>query len=258
MTAALPLHERVTLPGPAGEIEARIETPQGVPLRAAFGVVCHPHPLFGGTLDNKVVYTIARSFHDLALPTIRFNFRGVGKSHGSFADGVGETEDMLAVIAAGREKWPGAALWLAGFSFGGAVALRAAASTAPERLVLVAPAIKRVPLTDVPAPACPWLIVHGDADDTVPHQEVLDWAAQQPRPPQIALLPGVSHFFHGKLQELRESDSFAGLRVDVFVVPILDRDAGGYLSRRVPEARIAVIHLSLAIRQQVRPTDAYP
>jgi alpha/beta superfamily hydrolase len=207
MTAALPLHERVSLPGPAGEIEARVEIPQGVTLRAAFGVVCHPHPLFGGTLDNKVVYTVARSFHDLGVPTIRFNFRGVGKSHGSYADGVGETEDALAVIAAGHEKWPGAALWLAGFSFGGAVALRAAASSAPERLVLVAPAVKRVPVEGVAAPACPWLIVQGDADDTVPHQEVLDWAAQQPLAPKIALLPGVGHFFHGQLPELREAIS---------------------------------------------------
>jgi len=205
MTAALPLHERVTLPGSAGDIEARIETPQGVSLRDAFGVVCHPHPLFGGTLDNKVVYTIARSFHDLGLPTIRFNFRGVGRSHGSFADGVGETDDALAVIAAGREKWPRAALWLAGFSFGGAVALRAVASSSPERLVLVAPAIKRVPIEGVPPPQCPWLIVHGDADDTVPHQEVLDWAARQPRAPQIALLPGVGHFFHGELHALRDA-----------------------------------------------------
>jgi alpha/beta superfamily hydrolase len=204
-TAALPVNERVTLAGPAGEIEARIETPQGVTLRDAFGVVCHPHPLFGGTLDNKVVYTIARSFHDLGLPTIRFNFRGVGKSQGSYADGLGETDDALAVIAAGRQKWPGAALWLAGFSFGGAVALRAAAQSAPARLVLVAPAVKRVPLNGVSPPACPWLIVHGDADDTVPHQEVLDWAAQQPLAPQIALLPGVGHFFHGELHQLRDA-----------------------------------------------------
>ncbi len=207
MSAALPLHERVMLPGPAGLIEARIEIPQGVTLREAFGVVCHPHPLFGGTLDNKVVYTVARSFHDLGVPTIRFNFRGVGKSEGSYADGIGETDDALAVIAAGREKWPGAALWLAGFSFGGAVALRAAASSAPARLVLIAPAVKRVPLAGVAPPACPWLIVHGDADDTVPHQEVLDWAAQQPLAPQIALLPGVSHFFHGQLPELRNAVS---------------------------------------------------
>jgi uncharacterized protein len=205
MSAVLPLHERVTLPGPAGEIEARVETPQGVTPRNAFAVVCHPHPLFGGTLDNKVVYTVARSFHDLGLPTIRFNFRGVGKSSGSFADGVGETEDTLAVIAAGREKWPGAALWLAGFSFGGAVALRAAAASAPERIVAVAPAIKRVPMTGIAPPACPWLIVHGDADDVVDHREVLEWAAQQPLAPQIALLPGVGHFFHGKLHELRDA-----------------------------------------------------
>ncbi len=214
MSAVLPLHERVTLPGPAGEIEARVETPQGViegALRNAFAVVCHPHPLFGGTLDNKVVYTVARSFHDLGLPTIRFNFRGVGKSSGSFADGMGETDDTLAVIAAGREKWPGAALWLAGFSFGGAVALRAAAASSPERIVAVAPAIKRVPMADVAPPACPWLIVHGDADDVVDHREVLEWAAQQPLAPQIALLPGVGHFFHGKLHELRDAiTAFAG------------------------------------------------
>ncbi len=202
---ALPLHERALLAGPAGDIEARIETPQGVTQPAAFGVVCHPHPLFGGTLDNKVVYTLARSFHDLGMPTIRFNFRGVGKSVGSFADGIGETDDALAVIAAGREKWPGAALWLAGFSFGGAVAIRAAASANPTRLVAVAPAIKRVSLEGVPVPACPWLIVQGDADELVNAQETLDWAKPLANPPQIALLPGVEHLFHGKLNDLRDA-----------------------------------------------------
>jgi uncharacterized protein len=205
----LPLHERVILAGPAGDIEARIETPHGLERVAAFAVVCHPHPLFGGTLDNKVVYTLARSFHDLGMPTIRFNFRGVGKSAGSFADGIGETDDTLAVIAAGREKWPDAALWLAGFSFGGAVAIRAAASAQPARLVAVAPAIKRVSLEGVPVPACPWLIVQGDADELVNAQEVVDWANPQlnplANPAQIALLPGVEHLFHGKLNELREA-----------------------------------------------------
>lgn len=211
MSAALPLHERVMIPGPAGDLEARIETPQGAAEVRAFGVVCHPHPLFGGTLDNKVVYTVARSFHDLGLPTIRFNFRGVGKSAGSFADGLGETDDTLAAVAAGRERWPQAALWLAGFSFGGAVALRAAMQAAPERLVAVAPAIKRVPMDDVTPPTYPWLIVQGDADELVNHQEVLDWAATLPRAPEIALLPGVGHFFHGKLNELREAITrFAG------------------------------------------------
>jgi hypothetical protein len=207
---ALPLHERVTLAGPAGDLEARIETPQGLAGVAAFGVICHPHPLFGGTLDNKVVYSLARSFHDLGLPTIRFNFRGVGKSAGSYADGLGETDDAVAVVAAGREKWPDAALWLAGFSFGGAVAIRAAAQTSPERLVAVAPAIKRVSVADVPPPACPWLIVQGDADELVDHREVLEWAAELGNPPQVALLPGVGHLFHGKLNELRDAvTSFA-------------------------------------------------
>ena len=205
MSATLPFHERVTLVGPAGDLEARIETPQGVSEPAAFGVVCHPHPLFGGTLDNKVVYTVARSFHDLGMPTIRFNFRGVGKSAGSYAEGLGETDDALAVIAAGREKWPQAALWLAGFSFGGAVAIRAAAQASPFRLVAVAPAIKRVPMDQVPTPTYPWLIVQGDADDVVNHHEVLEWASHLSHPPQIALLPGVGHFFHGRLHELRDA-----------------------------------------------------
>lgn len=205
MSSPLPLHERVTLEGPEGEIEARIETPQGLEHVAAFGVICHPHPLFGGTLDNKVVYSLARAFHDLGLPTIRFNFRGVGKSAGSFADGVGETEDALAVVAAGREKWPEAELWLGGFSFGGAVAIRAAAVANPARLVTVAPAIRRVSLEGVPAPTCPWLIVQGDNDDLVNHTDVIEWATKLPQPPEIALLPGVEHFFHGKLNELRDA-----------------------------------------------------
>ena len=195
------------LAGPAGDIEARVETPQGVTRPSAFGVVCHPHPLFGGTLDNKVVYTLARSFHDLGMPTMRFNFRGVGKSAGSFADGISETDDALAVVAAGREKWPDAELWLAGFSFGGAVALRAAAVANPARLVLVAPAIKRVSLEGVAVPAVPWLIVQGDADELVNAQETLEWAKPLANPPQIALLPGVEHFFHGKLNELRDAVS---------------------------------------------------
>jgi alpha/beta superfamily hydrolase len=198
--------ERVTLAGPAGALEALIETPRSSPL-TCFGVVCHPHPLHGGSLDNKVVHTLARSFQDLGAATLRFNFRGVGMSHGSFAEGVGETEDAVAVVAAGRERWPGAALWLAGFSFGAAIAIRAAARTSPARLVAVAPAVTRVNLGDVPSPECPWLVVQGDADDVVNHRAVLEWAAGLTRPPRIALVPGVGHFFHGKLNELRQTVS---------------------------------------------------
>lgn len=196
--------ERIALSGPAGAIEALVEIPER-PSTAAFGVLCHPHPLYGGTLDNKVNYMVARAFQDFGVPTIRFNFRGVGASQGKFADGLGETDDALAVIAHGRERWPGAALWLGGFSFGGAVAVRAAASAEPTRLVTVAPAISRVDLTGVAMPSCPWLIVQGDADELICAAEVTHWAERLEHPPELVVLSGVSHFFHGKLNELRNA-----------------------------------------------------
>lgn len=203
-----PRAERLRLPGPAGEIEALVELPAddrtaagGAPAR--FGVVCHPHPLYGGTLDNKVVYTLARAFVELGVPAIRFNFRGVGASAGQYDEGSGETEDVLAVIAYGRERWPGASLWLGGFSFGGAVAVRAAARTRPERLVAVAPGITRVAMEGVASPACPWLIVQGDADDVIEPAAVLEWASRQSPAPAVRVLSGAGHFFHGRLHELR-------------------------------------------------------
>jgi hypothetical protein len=203
-----PLAERVRIAGPAGEIEALVESPAAggtvagsAPAR--FGVVCHPHPLYGGTLDNKVVYTVARAFVELGVPSIRFNFRGVGGSAGVYDDGRGETEDALAVIAYGRALWPDAALWLGGFSFGGAVALRAAAQAQPERLVAVAPGVARITMEGVGSPACPWLVVQGDADDVIEPPAVLDWASRQTSPPVIQVLPGAGHYFHGRLHELR-------------------------------------------------------
>jgi uncharacterized protein len=201
-----PRAERVRIAGPAGEIEALVEMPaeDGSAAAARFGVVCHPHPLYGGTLDNKVVYTLARAFVELGVPSIRFNFRGVGGSAGRYDEGSGETADALAVIAYGRGRWPGASLWLGGFSFGGAVAVRAAAQAAPETLVTVAPGITRVAMTDVGSPACPWLIVQGDADDVIEPAAVLEWAQRQSPAPTVHLMPGAGHFFHGRLHELRQ------------------------------------------------------
>jgi len=201
-----PDSERLTLAGPAGGLEALIETPRTATVRAGakqFGVVLHPHPLHGGTLDNKVVHTLSRAFHEHGAPTLRFNFRGVGRSAGVFADGIGETEDALAAIAAGRERWPGAQVWLGGFSFGAAVALRAASRAQPHRLITVAPAVTRIDVSDVAVPDVPWLLVHGEDDDVVDHHETLAWAARQPHPPRVALLPATGHYFHGKLIELR-------------------------------------------------------
>lgn len=204
-----PSAERLSIGGPAGALQALIETPvfegaQDAPVRA-FAVVCHPHPLFGGTLDNKVVYAVARAFEQLRAPAIRFNFRGVGASGGSYDEGRGETEDTLAVIEYGRRRWPGAALWLGGFSFGGAVAVLAAAQADPERLVLVAPGITKIDVAHAAAPGCPWLIVQGEADEVVPADFVLRWASSLQPQPAITLLPGAGHFFHGRIHELRDA-----------------------------------------------------
>ena len=204
-----PRAERVRIAGPAGEIEALVESPADGSTDgtdpARFGVVCHPHPLYGGTLDNKVVYTLARAFVELGAPTIRFNFRGVGGSSGSYDEGRGETADALAVIAYGRDRWPDALLWLAGFSFGGAVALRAAPQSQPERLVAVAPGVTRIAMEGVGSPGCPWLVVQGDADEVIEPPAVLEWANRQTSPPVIRVLPGAGHFFHGRLHELRNA-----------------------------------------------------
>jgi alpha/beta superfamily hydrolase len=210
MVLKSPLGERLQLSGPAGGLQALIESPApeaDAPARPVrtFAVVCHPHPLYGGTLDNKVVYTVARACVQLGVPAIRFNFRGVGASSGSYDEGVGETADALAVIAYARERWPGAQLWLAGFSFGGAVAVRAAGVAQPERLVAVAPGITKIDVSRAAAPGCPWLIVQGAEDDVVPAPEVLSWARSLTPTPEVAVLPGAGHFFHGRQLELRDA-----------------------------------------------------
>jgi uncharacterized protein len=207
--------EPLFLDGPAGRIEAlleeaRVEEPSAP---RAFGVVCHPHPLHGGTLDNKVVHTLARTLQELGVPTLRFNFRGVGASEGEYAQGVGETLDALAVVAAGRERWPHAAPWLLGFSFGGIVALNAAVRADAQALVTVAPAVGRVAIADG-LPRCPWLLVQGDADEVLDAPQVLDWAARLEHAPTVRVLAGVGHFFHGRLPELREA-------VREFAAPLL-------------------------------------
>jgi alpha/beta superfamily hydrolase len=191
---------RLEVQGPAGAIECVLsEGGDGTPVRGV-AVLCHPHPLHGGTMDNKVVQTLARAFVQLGYRAVRFNFRGVGGSAGRWDDGRGETEDALAVIAATRE--PGCPLALGGFSFGGYVAARAAqrlAGVEPvERLVLVGPATSRYALPPVPADT---IVVHGEADDVVPLQSTLDWARPQALP--VIVLPGVGHFFHGQLTQLK-------------------------------------------------------
>jgi len=195
--------EVLTLAGPVGALETRLEIPDGDTTPSVFGVVCHPHPLFGGTMDNKVAHTLARSMMECGAPTFRFNFRGVGASGGTFDNGRGEANDLAAVVAEGRRRYPSADLWLGGFSFGAFVALRGAPVLAPVKLVAVAPPVARFELGSVANPDCDWLLVQGDADDVVLPDAVLAWAAEQPRQPRLHVIAGAGHFFHGKLHEVK-------------------------------------------------------
>jgi alpha/beta superfamily hydrolase len=191
---------RLSLAGPAGALECALDAPAGPVLGVA--VVCHPHPLHGGTLDNKVVQTLARAFLQHGIRTVRFNFRGVGASAGAWDEGRGEVDDALAVIAAQRD--PALPLLLAGFSFGGYVAASAAQrlpeAERPRRLVLVGPSTQKHTLPAVPPDT---VVVHGEADDVVPLSATLDWARPQVLP--VTVLPGVGHFFHGQLAVLKNT-----------------------------------------------------
>jgi alpha/beta superfamily hydrolase len=186
--------------GPAGRIEAVLDD-VGAPA-AAVAVICHPHPLQLGTMQNKVVTTLARTFANLGAVAVRFNFRGVGASAGAYANGEGEREDVLAVVAWSRARWPHLRVYLGGFSFGAAMALGVAARAAPHGLVTVAPPVTRFMPADFQPPQCPWLLVHGSADDVVEPKPVIEWANALPRPPHVALVDGVGHYFHGHLNAL--------------------------------------------------------
>jgi alpha/beta superfamily hydrolase len=170
-------------------------------------IVCHPHPQHGGTMHNKVVTMLERSFVELGLATVRFNFRGIGRSDGEYDDGVGETDDLVAVAEWVRTQRPGDVLWLAGFSFGAYVALRASARLAPAQLVLVAPPVGRWDFDAIERPGCPILIVQGDADDIVDADAVRAWARRLaeagPPEPNLVAMPETGHFFHRRLLDLR-------------------------------------------------------
>jgi alpha/beta superfamily hydrolase len=191
--------ERVQVAGPAGRLACAIDTPAEGAVKGV-AVLCHPHPVHGGTMDNKVVQTLARAFVQLGWRSVRFNFRGIGGSDGAWDEGRGEVDDALAVIASQRRE--GERLVLGGFSFGGYVASRAAErlpeAQRAERLVLVGPATSNFSVAPVPADS---LVIHGEADEVVPLQSTLDWARPQTLP--VVVVPGVGHFFHGQLPLLK-------------------------------------------------------
>jgi alpha/beta superfamily hydrolase len=195
--------ERLFIEGQAGALEAIVEE-AAVP-GSRYAIVCHPHPLFGGTMDNKVVTTVARALHETGIATVRFNFRSVGASAGEYDQGVGETADADAVASWGARRWPGRDLVIAGFSFGAYVALRLAQQRVPRHLITVAPALELFDAFGMAVPQCPWLVVQGDADEVVDPKAVINWVNGLDPKPRLVVLPGVGHLFHGRLRELRDA-----------------------------------------------------
>ena len=198
--------DTLLLPGPAGRIETLVAMPPEAPTGIA--VICHPHPLHGGALSNKVTYTLASCALKAGLAAARFNFRGVGRSEGTHDGGRGETEDTLVVVDWLRRQLPEGPLLLAGFSFGAFVSLKAAARARPQLQISIAPPFKYFagePLP--PRPDAPWLVVHGRDDEVVAYEDTRAVLAQYRPEPELVTLDGVGHFFHGKLGELEAAVS---------------------------------------------------
>ena len=193
----------LTLQGPTGPLEVAIDLPEGeVTARPVTAIICHPLSTEGGSMHNKVVTMAARALRDLGVTTVRFNFRSVGASAGSFDHGNGEQDDLRTIAAWVREQRPDDALWLAGFSFGAFVSLRMAGELQPQVLISIAPPAGRWDFSNLQPPSR-WLVVQGDADEIVDPQAVYDWLDTLPQQPQLVRMPDTSHFFHRKLIDLR-------------------------------------------------------
>jgi uncharacterized protein len=200
--------ERALLAGPSGVLEVVATAPASGELAAEplVAVVCHPHPLHGGSMDNKVVTTLVRTYRDLGIPSIRFNFRGVGASEGVFDNAVGEVDDLMAVVAWARQCYPQAELLLAGFSFGSSVAAQASHRLGGElaHLVLVAPPVERYSYDLGGVFPCPVVVVIGDQDELVDVPGVVEWVDTLRVDKQLLRYSEASHFFHGSLGRVKQ------------------------------------------------------
>ncbi len=198
-----PVQENLFIDGPVGRLEAILDRP-GQGAIEGCAVVCHPHPQHGGTMHNKVAHTLARAFVRSGFEVLRFNFRGTEGSEGEFDNGVGELDDALEALHWLSDRHPDLPIWLAGFSFGAAIAVKAAAAEHVDGLISVAPAISRFAAGLQSQPACPWLVIQGDEDELVDIDETLEWFNSLEPGPELLVMPGGEHFFHGRLTELRE------------------------------------------------------
>ncbi|MCH7820611.1 MAG: alpha/beta hydrolase [Proteobacteria bacterium] len=199
-----PKPDKRFIEGPAGRLESTVESPADS-LPVGVVVVCHPHPQHGGTMHNKVVHTLARSFVRMGFAALRFNFRGTEASEGCYDNGNGELDDALAAIEWMCAKYSNQPLWLAGFSFGAAIAVRAAIAVQVTGLVSVAPAVDRFGKGLAGQPRCPWLVIQGDKDEVVDVDLTVEWLDSLEPGPELLIMSGAGHFFHGKLVDLRSS-----------------------------------------------------
>jgi alpha/beta superfamily hydrolase len=197
-----PETKNFTLHGHDGPLEAVLSNP--AQSSNAIAVVCHPHPLYGGTMDNKVVHYTAKALLEMGLTVLRFNFRGVGESAGTHDNAIGEVDDSLTAIKWMRERYPGQQLVIAGFSFGAYIAAQAASRTDVQALITVAPAVQLYDFSTIDV-SCPWLLIQGNADEVVPADLVASWASQHRQLSKVVWLDGASHFFHGRLLELSQN-----------------------------------------------------
>jgi len=191
------------LQGPAGQLEVMTTWPAELKSEQV-AVICHPHPLHEGTMNNKVVTTVARVYDTLGVPTVRFNFRGVGNSEGSYGDTIGEIEDCTAIIEWLARSLPSMPVALAGFSFGSYIAAKVANDRDIVSLISIAPSVENFDFSQCQQISAPWLVVQGDQDEVVDPNKAIIWAKQHQPQPTLVVLPQVGHFFHGRLLQLGE------------------------------------------------------
>lgn len=195
------------LDGPCGTLEVATALPekQQDTQHKTIAIICHPHPLYDGTMHNKVVTTVAKAYQRCGYYAIRFNFRGVGQSTGEYAQGIGEVEDLSTVVAWARSVMPEAKLCLGGFSFGGAVALRAASALRADALCTIAPGVHETMWREIPSVAMPWLLIMGEEDETILPDNIKKWLETRPEHPKCLFFEECGHFFHSQLIKLRET-----------------------------------------------------
>ena len=191
--------------GMAGDIEVLMTRPKALTETSPVVIISHPHSLYGGTMTNKVVTILAKSFSELGAITVRFNFRGVGKSEGEYDHGIGEAEDLQALAAELKTWRPQAPIWLAGFSFGAYVTARAQVAIKAEKLLLVAPPVSMYPFNELDEITVPWVVIQGGQDEVIDAAAVKSWVSERVNKPQLIWMEEAGHFFHGKLNDVKDA-----------------------------------------------------